>query len=157
LAARGQLATAADVAWLTWTDLGPAMAGQTATPHPVEPGPPLPAQFRLDISGAPVGVHRHGVRGSGGVGAGGGRAVGVVVHDPAAVIDGSILVTRTLDPRLSAVLPRLAGIVAETGSTLSHLAILAREAGVPAVVAVPDAMSRFTAGSRLLVDVEEAP
>jgi phosphoenolpyruvate-protein kinase (PTS system EI component) len=35
---------------------------------------------------------------------------------------------------------------------LSHLAILAREYGVPTVVAVHDALQRFPAGARLLVD-----
>nr|MCU0266652.1 PEP-utilizing enzyme [Actinomycetes bacterium] len=65
---------------------------------------------------------------------------------------GSVLVVRTLDPVLAAALPGLAGLVAETGSTLSHLAILAREAHVPTVVAVHDAVHRFPPGTRLLVD-----
>ena len=47
---------------------------------------------------------------------------------------GSVLVVSHLDPRLAPVIPRLAGLVAETGSPLSHLAILAREYGVPTVV-----------------------
>jgi pyruvate,water dikinase len=62
------------------------------------------------------------------------------------------LVVHTLDPGLAPLLPRLAGLVAETGSVLSHLAILAREFGVPAVVGVPDAVSRFPAGTMLAVD-----
>ena len=45
-----------------------------------------------------------------------------------------MLVTTTLTPGLGPLLPRLNGIVAETGSVLSHLAILAREAGVATVV-----------------------
>lgn len=64
----------------------------------------------------------------------------------------AILVTRTLDPSLAPLLPRLSGLVAETGSVLSHLAILAREFGVPTVVEVPDAVARFGSGSRLFVD-----
>lgn len=39
-------------------------------------------------------------------------------------------------PDLAAWLPRLRGLVAETGSPLSHLAVLARELNVPTVVAV---------------------
>jgi len=58
----------------------------------------------------------------------------------------------TLDPALAAALPGLAGLVAETGSTLSHLAILAREFGVPTAVAVHDALRRFPEGTRLVVD-----
>jgi pyruvate,water dikinase len=46
----------------------------------------------------------------------------------------------------------LAGLVSESGSTLSHLAILAREYGVPTVVAAHDALHRFPEGTRLLVD-----
>ena len=72
--------------------------------------------------------------------AGGGRQVGPVHHatdgPPPA---GSVLVTRTLDPGLAAVLPGLAGLVAETGSVLSPLAIVARELGVAPGVGVADA------------------
>jgi pyruvate,water dikinase len=63
-----------------------------------------------------------------------------------------VLVVRTLEPELASLLPGLAGLVAETGSTLSHLAILAREYGVPTVVAVPDALERYPAGAVVLVD-----
>jgi phosphohistidine swiveling domain-containing protein len=65
---------------------------------------------------------------------------------------GAVLVVRTLDPDLAPLLPRLGGLVAETGSFLSHLAILAREFGVPTAVGVEDAVSRFPAGTILLVD-----
>jgi pyruvate,water dikinase len=65
---------------------------------------------------------------------------------------GAVLVVSTLDPSLAGVLPRLAGLVAETGSPLSHLAILARELGVPTVVGVPDARERFPEGAVAIVD-----
>jgi pyruvate,water dikinase len=42
--------------------------------------------------------------------------------------------------------------VAETGSPLSHLAILAREHGVAIVVGFPDATSRFGPGDVVTVD-----
>ncbi len=63
-----------------------------------------------------------------------------------------VLVVDTLDPRLAAALPDVAGLVSETGSALSHLAILAREMHVPAVVGVTDARARFPSGTALLVD-----
>ena len=66
------------------------------------------------------------------IGAGGGTATAAVhVHArDGDVPPGSVLVVSHLDPRLATVIPRLAGLVAETGSPLSHLAILAREHGV---------------------------
>jgi pyruvate,water dikinase len=70
-------------------------------------------------------------------------------HPPAA---GEVLIVRDLSPALAPYLPTLAAVVSESGSTLSHLAILAREYGVPTVVAAHDALSRFPEGSRLLVD-----
>jgi pyruvate,water dikinase len=66
--------------------------------------------------------------------------------------EGAVLVVTTLDPGLAAALPRLSGLVAETGSPLSHLAILARELGVPTVVGVPDALARYPEGAVLTVD-----
>ena len=57
-------------------------------------------------------------------------AVGRSRYDADDPPTGSVLVTTTLSPGLGPLLPRLKGIVAETGSVLSHLAILAREAGV---------------------------
>ena len=63
---------------------------------------------------------------------------------------GSVLVA-TLSPRLAPLLPRL-GIVSETGSVLSHLAILAREARVPTVVGYAGAMSDLPEGALVRVD-----
>jgi pyruvate,water dikinase len=66
--------------------------------------------------------------------------------------DGAVLVVRTLDPGLAPMLPGLRGLVAETGSVLSHLAILAREFGIPTVVGVEDAVRRFPPGTAVVVD-----
>jgi pyruvate,water dikinase len=63
-----------------------------------------------------------------------------------------VLVVRYLEPELAPLLPAIDGLVAETGSPLSHLAILAREHGVATVVGVPDALERFPAGTELEVD-----
>ncbi len=116
--------------------------------------PPLPPQFRLSDDGEVVPVGRHEIRPEFGTPAGGGRGVGPVCHGsvrrPPA--PGDVLVVRTLEPGLAAALPGLAGLVAETGASLSHLAILAREYGVPTVVAMHDALNRFTPGTRVLVD-----
>ncbi|MGH9179239.1 MAG: PEP-utilizing enzyme, partial [Acidimicrobiales bacterium] len=112
---------------------------------------PLPAAFRLAPGDnvVPVAFADR----EGGQGAGGGRGVGRVVHSGGPPPErGAVLVTRTLDPALAPLLPGLGGLVAETGSVLSHLAILAREFGVPTVVGVAGALDRFPAGSVVVVD-----
>jgi pyruvate,water dikinase len=116
--------------------------------------PPLPAQFRLSEEGDVVPVARPRVSPGFGTPAGGGRGVGTVCHGSVRrpPSPGDVLVVRTLEPGLAGWLPGLAGLVAETGASLSHLAILAREYGVPTVVGVHDALQRFTPGVRLLVD-----
>ncbi|HEX2117776.1 MAG TPA: PEP-utilizing enzyme [Acidimicrobiales bacterium] len=121
---------------------------------------PLPARFRLTTEGAVVPTDgrrsrrqgRTGRTAADGTPAGGGRGMGTVHRGDDMPEPGAVLVVRTLDPGLAPLLPRLGGLVAETGSFLSHLAILAREFGVPTVVGVTDAVSRFPAGSTVLVD-----
>ncbi|MGH9179568.1 MAG: PEP-utilizing enzyme, partial [Acidimicrobiales bacterium] len=81
-----------------------------------------------------------------------GRGTGVVHQGHTPPPAGAVLVVRTLDPGLAAVLPHLGGLVAETGSVLSHLAILAREFGIPTAVGVPGAVERLPAGTTVVVD-----
>ena len=160
LAAAGVIADARQVGWLGLEELRTAVRTHTVPADMDDRRPvlsaPLPARFRLTASGAVVAVvdRRRRSRGgkAGATGAGGGRGVGFV-HDGEGVPEqGAVLVVRTLDPGLASVLPRLGGLVAETGSPLSHLAILAREVGVPTVVGVADAITRFPAGSLVVVD-----
>ena len=148
LAARGVLATSLDVRHLGRNDLADALAGAPVGLSRVEEGPPLPSVFRLTEDGTPVAVSSGG---GAGVGAGGGRRAGPVHlgDDPP---PGSVLVVDVLDPALAVWLPRLAGLVAETGSPLSHLAILAREHGVATVVGVGNARGRWTVGQVVVVD-----
>ncbi len=120
------------------------------------PSEPLPARFRLGDTGRPVPViDRHPHQGTGG-GGGSGRGPVHVGHepdgDPSSIPDGSVLVVRALDARLAPVLPRLRGLVAETGSVLAHLAILAREASVPLVVGLSGATTRWAEGTVVVVD-----
>jgi pyruvate,water dikinase len=150
LTSAGILVRPAAVAGLTFASLGRAVreAAVVDANPPRLSGLPLPARFRLAQDGTVVAVRGDAHDGTG---AGGGRAVGVVSHgtDPS---PGTVLVVETLDPRLAPVLSGIAGLVASTGSPLSHLAILAREHGVATVVDVTDATLRFPAGSEVLVD-----
>ena len=117
----------------------------------IEPGPPLPASFRLTDDGLVVPFRTR--QDQGGKGAGGGRGAGPVrIGIDVRPEPGDVLVVRTLDPALAALLPGLGGLVAETGSVLSHLAILAREYGVPTVVGLADATERFSDGAWVVVD-----
>ncbi|HVM08928.1 MAG TPA: PEP/pyruvate-binding domain-containing protein [Acidimicrobiales bacterium] len=159
LCARDVIDSITDVRHLDLSTLEAAFSGGRHVAARVtdrrDSGPPLPAMFRLDGAGRPHAV----VDPSGkvGQGAGGGRRSGIVVHDPRDIPgDGAgvaaVLVTTTLDPSLAASLPHVVALVAETGSVLSHLAILARELGVATVVGVPDARNRYAAGSSIVVD-----
>ena len=73
-------------------------------------------------------------------------------HDLGRVRLGDVLVTQVAGPALTAVLPRVAGVVAELGGSTSHLAALARERGIPAVLGVPEATKRIPDGALVAVD-----
>jgi pyruvate,water dikinase len=116
-------------------------------------GSPLPAWFQLSDWGKAIRVQCNDEVG-GGTGAGGGSGRGRVTYDADDPPSGSVLVTTTLTPGLAPLLTRLDGIVAETGSVLSHLAILAREAGVATVVGYANAVRDLPEGVEVLVDGE---
>ncbi|MGW4641019.1 PEP/pyruvate-binding domain-containing protein [Sphaerisporangium sp. NPDC004334] len=72
--------------------------------------------------------------------------------DFARVRAGDILVCPFTDPAWTPLLRVVAGVVTETGGVLSHAAIVAREQAIPAVLGVPDAMSRLRDDTVLTVD-----
>jgi pyruvate,water dikinase len=73
-------------------------------------------------------------------------------HDLEHVRYGDVLITRVAGPALTAVLPRVAGVVAELGGSTSHLAALARERGLPAVLGALGATRRIPEGATVAVD-----
>jgi pyruvate, water dikinase len=88
-----------------------------------------------------------------GVGWGSGRAVVVNCEcELTRVAPGDILVTRVAGPAFSHILSRVGGVVAELGGSTSHLASLARERGIPAVLGVLDATRRIPDGAQVAVD-----
>ena len=82
--------------------------------------------------------------------------LGLPDHDPGDVPKGSnaILVTHDLTPSLTVQLDRdaIAGIATDAGTRISHVAILARSLGLPAVVGLRDATQRIEVGDRLILD-----
>ncbi len=158
LAERGDLPAPEAVAALRLDDLiglvtgRPAPAASDAPPdHPRRPRTTHPpTRFRLDAAGRDVALDEPD-RGSG-TPAGPGVAQGPVTFAPDGARAGSVLVVRDLRPDLAPGLGRLAALVAESGSPLAHLAILAREAGIPCVVGFRGATTRFREGQQVTVD-----
>lgn len=92
-----------------------------------------------------------------GIGASPGVARGVArrarsVREALSIEPGAILVCPFTDPGWTPVLDRVAGVVTETGGLLSHAAIICREYGIPAVLAVPGATERLREGQTLIID-----
>ncbi|WP_228081367.1 PEP/pyruvate-binding domain-containing protein [Streptomyces profundus] len=149
------LVRASSLRWpelLAALDGGGPPGGDPRKPRPW--APELPAAFRLSPRGEPV-PERLGDADGGeppGEGASGGFGKGVAWDGTGEPPPRAVLVVRSLDPALAPRLPGLAGLVAESGSALSHLAVLAREYRVPAAVGVPHAVERFPPGTELSVD-----
>jgi pyruvate,water dikinase len=150
-ARRGLLREAHDVRDVSLAQLRElVVALDTGVVHPdadAEP-PPLPASFRLAADGTIV---PDLAVGDGPLGVSPGRALGEVTHDPDDAA-GRVLVVPSLDPALAGVLSVVAALVSETGSPLSHLAILAREQRVPVVVGVAAGAAELLPGATVLVD-----
>lgn len=77
-----------------------------------------------------------------------------VVSDPrnANIANGEILVALRTDPGWIMLFPNASAVVVERGSLLSHSAIVARELGIPAVVAVDGLLEKIESGMVLSVD-----
>ena len=77
-------------------------------------------------------------------------------HDPVEVLKGAgaILVTHDLTPSLTVQLDRasIAAIATDAGTRTSHVAILARSLGLPAVVGLRDATARVKSGEIVVLD-----
>ena len=82
--------------------------------------------------------------------------LGLPDHDPVDVPKGSkaILVTHDLTPSLTVQLDRdvIAGIATDAGTRTSHVAILARSLGLPAVVGLRDATIRLSGDEHAVLD-----
>ncbi|WP_220359436.1 PEP/pyruvate-binding domain-containing protein [Alkalilimnicola ehrlichii] len=77
-----------------------------------------------------------------------------VVREPrdAVIREGEILVAERTDPGWIMLLSAASGILVEHGSLLSHAAIVSRELGIPAIVAVADITHALTDGEWIEMD-----
>jgi phosphotransferase system enzyme I (PtsI) len=82
--------------------------------------------------------------------------LGLPDHDPVDLPKGAnaILVTHDLTPSLTVQLDRecIVGIATDAGTRTSHVAILARSLGLPAVVGLLDATRRLESGDQVILD-----
>jgi pyruvate,water dikinase len=70
------------------------------------------------------------------------------------IADGTVLVMQQASPSYAYLFPKCAAVVAESGSPSCHLAILCREAGVPALVGLAGASSRLGEGQPVFVHAQ---
>lgn len=103
--------------------------------------PALPVGARLEGLGASAGLHEGIAR------------VVVDPSDPALEFEpGDVLVAPATDPSWAPLFLVAGAVVIDTGSNISHAAVVAREMGIPAVVAARDASLELRSGQRLRVD-----
>jgi pyruvate,water dikinase len=84
------------------------------------------------------------------------EGVARVVHDPGReeLGAGEILVAQFTDPGWTPLFGHAGALVMEVGGQMTHGSVIAREIGIPAVVAVEGATSRIRSGDRIRVDGE---
>lgn len=91
-----------------------------------------------------------------GTAASGGVYEGIVrvVHDPASdeLKAGEVLVARYTDPGWTPLFGHAGALVMEVGGQMTHGSLVARELGIPAVVAVESATTQLRTGERIRVD-----
>jgi phosphoenolpyruvate synthase/pyruvate phosphate dikinase len=97
--------------------------------------------LRLEGLGASAGIHEGTAR---------------VVLDARELVDdfdpGDVLIAPATDPSWAPFFLVAGAVVIDTGSNISHAAVVAREMGIPAVVGVQAASMTIQSGQRLRVD-----
>jgi phosphohistidine swiveling domain-containing protein len=168
----GRLDAADDVFWLTEQELDEAVFGHAWNSDPRAVVTRRRAEFatfenrtlarRVVGEGliAPSGLRDDEQRSAAGMATGMGVSPGVltaeaiVVHafDPTIDVRGKILVTSHIDPGWTLLFVQAAGVVTERGNALSHVAIIARELGMPAVVAAMGAVDALRTGQVVTIN-----
>jgi rifampicin phosphotransferase len=84
-----------------------------------------------------------------------GRARVILNMEDANIEDGDILVTAFTDPSWTPLFVSIKGLITEVGGLMTHGAVVAREYGLPAVVAVENATNLIKDGQRIRVNGTE--
>jgi pyruvate,water dikinase len=74
------------------------------------------------------------------------------INDFGEIQEGDILVCPITHPSWGPLFSKISAAVSDIGGTMSHMAIVAREYGMPAVVGTGDATKKIKSGQRLRVD-----
>lgn len=131
------------------------------TPPLVMGGPPSPLWKYVEKAQEGFRAHSEvAVEGIRGLPASPGRAIGQarIIHVPEEfdrVQGGDVLVAPATTPAWSPLFSRIVAVVTDTGSPVAHASLVAREYGIPAVVATADATSRLRDGQVVTVDGNE--
>ena len=174
LAARGHLAAADDVFYLTKNEIFAFIEGTGVDPNPaatIRARRKAFAEWRLQSmpgrfqsKGLLAEVQPPGETGRvpatghtlSGIGASPGivRARIKVIRSPDELrnIRGCIIAAESTDPGWSFIFPLIGGILVERGSMLSHAAIVAREMNIPAIVAIDGLLARLQ--DNILVEID---
>lgn len=67
-------------------------------------------------------------------------------------VRGKILVATHIDPGWTLIFTQAIGVITERGNALSHVSIITRELGIPAVVAAGDATKRLRSGQTVTIN-----
>jgi len=121
----------------------PLLLPQSAVPDPEE--------LCAACTGYKILLQDRGVVAYAGVGSGVVRIV-QSNEDMAEFPEGAVLVTRYTAPWLARIVPKASAIISERGSVAGHLATIAREFRVPALIGVENATDVLAPGTELTLD-----
>ena len=82
------------------------------------------------------------------------RSLGIHPFDIEQIPDGAVIVAQSMNPSDTIILSKrkIAGLALTEGGISSHVAILARSFGIPAVFALPKITKDVTSGEQIIVD-----
>ncbi len=152
----GRLKTGDEIFLLRLAEIAAAVHGDLDVAATVEARRPVWAAVRRrwrewQTAATPTGDDLRGV------GASPGRAEGAarIILDPAGfgqLRPGEVLIAPATGPAWTPLFRTAAAVVTETGGAMSHAAIVAREYGLPCVMAIPGVTNALRNGERVRVD-----